>query len=184
MGVEEISFSTDFHNVLNRHNSPQVKYDELYAYPGKDGHYSDRDVGLCNKGTYKRGPGFMDLKLTDVASEQPLCSVMFAGNKHESRFLKPPLEDFHMRCGCYPLFLLGDKAFFSFENVLYCIVRGLSWCWTVRRSRQRSRGRWRGFARPVRGIIRGRRTTPRGGCLQGASRKRGSGRSWLRLYLF
>ena len=32
---------------------------------------------------------------------------------------------------------LGDKAFFSFENVLYCIVRGLSRCWTIRRLRQR-----------------------------------------------
>jgi len=52
-------------------------------------------------------------------------SVMFAGNKHESRFLKPLLEDFHMRYDCHPLFLLGDKAFFSFENVLFCIVRGV-----------------------------------------------------------
>jgi len=30
-----------------------------------------------------------------------------------------------MRYDCHPLFLLGDKAFFSFENVLFCIVRGI-----------------------------------------------------------
>ena len=35
------------------------------------------------------------------------------------------LGDFHRRYGCYPLFLLGDKAFFSFENVLHCVVHGI-----------------------------------------------------------
>lgn len=103
----------------------KFKRSNTYAYPKYDGHYSDLDAGLCNKGTYKRGPGFMDLKLVDIASEQPICSVLFPGNRHESRFLKPLLMDFHRRHGCYPLFLLGDKAFFSFENVLYCIVHGI-----------------------------------------------------------
>jgi hypothetical protein len=103
----------------------KFKRSNTYAYPHLDGFYSDPDAGLCNKGTYKRGPGFMDLKLVDVSSEQPLCSVLFPGNRHETRFLKPLLRDFHRRHGRYPLFLLGDKAFFSFENVLYCIVRGI-----------------------------------------------------------
>jgi len=103
----------------------KFKRSNTYAYPKSDGCYSDPDAGLCYKGTYKTGPGFMDLKLVDAASEQPLCSVMFAGNKHETKFLIPLLEDFHSRYGCYPLLLLGDKAFFSFENVLYCIIRGV-----------------------------------------------------------
>ncbi|GBE54478.1 hypothetical protein BMS3Bbin15_00632 [archaeon BMS3Bbin15] len=103
----------------------KFKRSNTYAYPDENGCYSDVDAGLCFKGTYKRGPGYIDLKLIDVASEQPLCSVVFPGNRHESPFLQGLLEDFHHRYGCYPLFLLGDKAFFSFENVLYCIVRGV-----------------------------------------------------------
>ena len=103
----------------------KFKRSNTYAYSESNGSYSDPDAGLCYKGTYKTGPGFIDLKLTDVASEQPLGSVMFLGNEHETRFLKPLLEDFHRRYGRYPLFLLGDKAFFSFENVLHCIVRGV-----------------------------------------------------------
>jgi len=103
----------------------KFKRSNTYAYPDENGCYSDVDAGLCFKGTYKRGPGYIDLKLIDVASEQPLCSVVFPCNQHESPFLQGLLEDFHHRYGCYPLFLLGDKAFFSFENVLYCIVRGV-----------------------------------------------------------
>ncbi len=111
----------------------KFKRSNTYAYPDENGCYSDVDAGLCFKETYKRGPGYIDLKLMDVASEQPLCSVVFPCNQHESPFLQGLLEDFHHRYGCYPLFLLGDKAFFSFENVLYCIVRKLSLCWIARK---------------------------------------------------
>ncbi len=113
----------------------KFKRSNTYAYHDENGCYSDVDAGLCFKGTYKRGPGYIDidLKLIDVASEQPLCSVVFPSNQHESPFLQGLLEDFHHRYGCYPLFLLGDKAFLSFENVLYCIVRKLSRCWIARK---------------------------------------------------
>ncbi|GCC11515.1 hypothetical protein IPdc08_01570 [archaeon] len=103
----------------------KFKRSNTYAYPDENGCYSDVDSGLCFKGTYKRELGYIDMKLIDVASEQPLYSVVFPGNRHESPFLQGLMEDFHHRYGCYPLFLLGDKAFFSFENVLYCIVRGI-----------------------------------------------------------
>jgi hypothetical protein len=95
-----------------------------YAYPDEDGNFSDEDAGLCFKGTYKRGPGYIDLKLVDVYSEQPLSSIVFPGNNHESPYLCQLMKDFYTRYGCYPLFLEGDKAFFSFVNVLFCIVRG------------------------------------------------------------